>query len=78
MIPVRGYCNFSSLCFTLVETPFIRERLGTVPYSFVPKSGTLGGCMDVGTLQMNHFRPEKWTGKRSDTNSGTVRNRYYI
>ena len=41
--------------------------------SIVPKSGTLKGCIQTGTLQIEPFRSTKWSDLKSDTKDGTVR-----
>ena len=57
------------------EAPFTRERNRSVPYRSVPKSGTLRGCVHTGTLEITSFRSKKWNDEKSDTKSGTIRNR---
>ena len=57
------------------EAPFTRERNRSVPYHSVPKSGTLRGCVHTGTLEITSFRSKKWNDEKSDTKSGTIRNR---
>ena len=60
---------------SVFRAPFTRERNRSFPYRSVPKSGTLRGCVHKGTLEITSFRSKKWNDEKSDTKSGTIRNR---
>ena len=47
----------------------------SILFRIVPKSGTLKGCVQTGTFQIEPFRSKKWNDQKSDTKSGAVRNR---
>ena len=53
----------------------IRERKRFISLNIVPKSGTLKGCIHVGTLQIEPFRSKKRNDQKSDTKSGAICNR---
>ena len=63
---MNGYAN---------KAPFTRECNRSVPFRSVSKSGTIKGCVHIGTLQITSFRSKKWNDETSDANGGTIRNR---
>ena len=50
-----------SLPIDVVKAPFTRGRTRSTSFNIVSKSGTLKGCVQTGTLQMEPFRSKKWS-----------------
>ena len=51
------------------------QSFRSISFRSVPKSGTLRACVHTGTLEITSFRSKKWNDEKSDTKSGTIRNR---
>ena len=46
--------------FRITKSPFTRESNRSTSFRIVPKSGTLKGCVQTGTLKIEPFRSKKW------------------
>ena len=48
------------------KAPFTREHNRSTSFSIVLKIGTLKGCVQTGTLQIEPFRSKKWNNREND------------